>query len=106
MASTAVLPASGVDFDVPRIASFLSVPNDDIISLFSTTNDCVASILQAILVKAKEYDELRAGKLRLEVEVEQSVRTADSRVKSMKGQLDSVLVETQELRIKASDAGQ
>ena len=57
------------------------------------------------MTKANEFDNLRADKLRVEVELEQSVRTADSRVKSMKGQLDSALVETQELRAKVSNTG-
>lgn len=105
MASAEVLTAGGVEFDLGRIATFLSVPDEDISALASITEDYVSTILQAIAAKADEFDELRADKLRVEVELEQSVRTADSRVKSMKGQLDSALAETQELRAKASNTG-
>ena len=64
-----------------------------------------ANVQTAATTKANEFDELRAEKLRIEVELEQSVRTADSRVKSMKGQLDEALRETQELRKRAGDSG-
>jgi len=97
--------AGGVQLDAARLATFLSVSSEDIRSLASITEAYIASILQAVVAKANEFDELKADKLRVEVELEQSVRTADSRVKSMKGQLDLALAETQELRMKASRIG-
>jgi nucleoprotein TPR len=105
MASAEVLMAGGVQLNPARLATFLSVSDEDIRSLASITEAYIASILQAVVAKANEFDELKADKLRVEVELEQSVRTADSRVKSMKGQLDLALAETQELRIKASRIG-
>lgn len=105
MASADVQTAGGIDHH--RIATFLSIPDSDIASLVSTiTEEYVVSILRSIAAKANDFDELRADKLRIEVELEQSVRTADSRVKSMKGQLDEALKETQELRKRAGDSGE
>jgi len=103
MASADVQTAGGIDRH--RIATFLSIPDTDIASLEKITEAYVASILQSIAVKANEFEELRADKLRIEVELEQSVRTADSRVKGMKGQLDEALRETQELRKRAGESG-
>ena len=62
-------------------------------------------ILTSITIKAKEYDELRADRMRAEVGLEQSVRTAENKVKGMKGQLDSALKENQQLREKLNSAG-
>jgi nucleoprotein TPR len=98
-----VAPPPGVD--PYRLSTFLSVPESDITSLASISQPYVTSILEAIARKANEFDELRADKLRLEVELEQAVRTADSRVRSMKGQLDEALKETQELRAKVEKTG-
>jgi nucleoprotein TPR len=103
MASADVLTAGG--FDVTRLAAFLAMPDEDVAALASITEDYVASFLQAVVAKANEFDNLKAEKIKIEVELEQCVRTADSRVKSMKGQLDSALAETQELRQKVSNTG-
>jgi nucleoprotein TPR len=101
MADVALPP--GVD--PYRLSTFLSVPESDILSLASISQPFVSSVLEAIARKANEFDELRADKLRLEVELEQAVRTADSRVRSMKGQLDEALQETQGLRAKVEQTG-
>lgn len=105
MASADVLTAGGVELNTTRLATFLAVPEDDVVALSNLAEDCVASILKAINAKANEFDELKADKLKADIELEQAVRTADSRVKSMKGQLDAALAETQELRQKLSTTG-
>lgn len=105
MASPDVLMSGGVQVDISRLSTFLDVPDEQVAALSTITEDYIVSILQAVLAKANEFDDLKADKLKLEVELEQCVRTADSRVKSMKGQLDSAITETQELRLKASNTG-
>jgi len=92
-------------FDIPRLSSFLSVSQDSFSQFAAAAGDYVTVILTSITIKAKEYDELRADKMRAEVELEQSVRTTENKVKGMKGQLDSALKENQQLREKLSSAG-
>lgn len=101
MAAVALPPGT----DLPRISSFLSLPEDTIQAFASLPNDFIASILESLGVKAKEYDELKADKLRLGVELEQTVRKAETKTKSMKSQLDGALQETQELRTKLNQLG-
>lgn len=97
--------SGGVQVDITRLSTFLDVPDEQVAALSTMTEDYIVSILQAVLSRANEFDDLKADKLKLDVELEQCVRTADSRVKSMKGQLDSALAETQELRLKVSNTG-
>lgn len=105
MASPGALMSGGVQVDITRLSTFLDVPDEQVAALSAMTEYCVVSILQAVLARANEFDDLKADKLKLDVELEQCVRTADSRVRSMKGQLDSALAETQELRLKVSNTG-
>lgn len=107
MASADVLSPSPGDgaIDVSRLSHFLSLPEDVISALTGITEGSVASVLRAIDEKSKEHDNLRADTLRIEVELEQAVRTADNRVKAMKTQLDSSLAETQDLRAKLNASG-
>lgn len=92
-------------FDIPRLSSFLSVSQESFSQFAAAAGDYVTVILTSITIKAKEYDELKADKMRAEVELEQSVRTAENKVKGMKGQLDSALKENQQLRENLSFAG-
>lgn len=107
MASVDVLSSSpgGGAIDVSRLSNFLSLPEDVISSFAGITGDYVTSVLRAIDNKSREHDNLRADALRIEVELEQAVRTADNRVKAMKTQLDSSLAETQDLRSKLNTSG-
>lgn len=107
MASADVLSLSsgGGAIDVFRLSNFLSLPEDVISTLADITEDYVTLVLGAIDRKSREHDNLRADTLRVEVELEQAVRTADNRVKAMKTQLDSSLAETQDLRSKLNTSG-
>ncbi|KAG0132741.1 hypothetical protein HOY82DRAFT_295973 [Tuber indicum] len=107
MASVDVLtpsPEGGGAIDVTRLSTFLLVGEDVISSLAGITEDYITSVLRAIDDRAREYEDLRADKLRIEVELEQSVRTTDNKVKGMKKQLDASLVETQELKSKLENS--
>lgn len=107
MASADALSPSpgGGTIDVSRLSRFLSLPEDIISSLAGITEHYVTSVLRAIDEKSREHVNLRADTLRIEVELEQAVRTADNRVKAMKTQLDSSLAETQDLRVKLNTSG-
>ena len=92
-------------FDIPRLSSFLSVPHECLDHLAAAAGEYVVTILSSINAKAVEYDELRADKMRAEVELEQSVRTSAVKVKGIKGQLDAALKENQVMRERLSAAG-
>ena len=92
-------------FDILRLSSFLSVPHESLDQLAATAGEYAVTILSSINAKAVEYDELRADKMRAEVELEQEVRTSAVKVKGIKGQLDAALKENQVMRERLSAAG-
>ncbi|KAF3912109.1 hypothetical protein ABW21_db0204607 [Orbilia brochopaga] len=91
-------------FDVPKISAFLEIPQVTIEALAANTEAAVATILQALTSKARLHDEVKADKIRLEVELEQSARTAKARVQSMKTRMETAQAETQDLRKQVSEA--
>lgn len=99
-------PAGGLnDDEISRISSFYTLEQQNLTELLDPSNSFIPVLYRAMLAKAVQFDELRNAKLRVDVELEQAVRTADTRVRTMKTQLDSALQETQELRAKSNASG-
>lgn len=92
--------------DVPYLSRFLSIPQPSLTaSLEAPTVDLVASVLQAVAIKAREFDELKADKVRQEVELENAVRSGESRTRSLKASVEKGLKEVSELRAKLNEQG-
>lgn len=100
------LVAAPPGVDLPRITAFLQLPDDVVSSLASLSESFIPSLLERISEKALEFDGLKADKMRLSVEIEQKVRTAEHKTKAMKVQLDGALTEARELRVKVAEAGE
>jgi nucleoprotein TPR len=95
-----------VEIDVRAIASFASIPDSTISStLENPTVDLVRTLLQNISKRAHEYEQLKTQKLRLEVELETSVRTSESKAKALKGQVEKGLAEITRLRTELQNSG-
>jgi nucleoprotein TPR len=92
--------------DVGYLAASYSVPEPTIQSLLSApTVELVQSFLAQIETKAREYDELRSEKLRSDVELENAIRSSDTRARSLKASADNAIKEAEELRQKLSQEG-
>ncbi|KAI9806609.1 MAG: hypothetical protein M1825_006066 [Sarcosagium campestre] len=87
--------------DLPYLSNYLSIAEP---SLQATSEDptveLVNSLLQAVAAKAREHDEIRADKLRLDVELENAVRTGETRTRGLKSTVDKALKEAADLREK------
>ncbi|KAF3916762.1 hypothetical protein ABW20_dc0107797 [Dactylellina cionopaga] len=96
-------PATSL-FDIPKISAFLEIPQVTIEALSNISDTFVATVLEALTAKARLHDEVKADKLRLEVELEQNARTANARVNSMKNRMETAQTETQGLRKQVAEA--
>jgi nucleoprotein TPR len=91
--------------DVAYLATTFDVPETDVQTLLDApTADLVKSFLQSVAVKAHEYEELKAEKLKTDVELENTVRTSEAKVKAQKAQVTKHAKEVEELRTKLNDA--
>ena len=68
--------------------------------LDAPTIELVKEFLNSLSVKAKDFETLKADKLRSDVELENTVRTGESRVKALKGTVNKGLQEIEDLRKK------
>lgn len=92
--------------DIPFISSHYSIPETTLTTLTQApTVELVNQLLESITTKAREYDELKSDKLRLEVELENAVRTSESKIKVLKGSVEKGLAEIADLRTKLQEAG-
>lgn len=94
------------DVDTRAVASFISIPENTIHTLLDNpTIELVKSLLQAIATKATEYEQYKVQNLRLEVELEQSVRTRESKTKVLRNSAEKALAEASRLRVDLQNSG-
>jgi nucleoprotein TPR len=92
--------------EIPFLAAHYGVPESTFTTLTQDlAPDLVKQLLEAITSKAREYDELKSDKLRLEVELENAVRSNESKIKVLKNNVEKGLKEISELRSKLQESG-
>lgn len=92
--------------DTAYIAAAYSVPEPTLQTLLDApTTELVQQLLAKIESRAHEFDEVKAEKLRSDVELENAVRTGDSRARALKASVDKNLKELEEVRKKLNEEG-
>lgn len=80
---------AATDLDVIRLSSFCSLPQTSITTLLDApTTELVKSVLTAISSRAREWDELTAQNLKLNVELENAVRGGELKSRAIKASLE------------------
>jgi hypothetical protein len=94
------------EVDVRAVSYFASVPESSVTSLLnSPTTELVASLLNGIARKIKEYEQTKSQKVKLEVELETVVRTNESKTKVLQNSRDKALSESSKLRVELQTSG-
>ena len=92
--------------DLPFLASHYAVPEATLSTLTQApTVDLVQQLLESISTKARETEELKSDKLRLEVELENAVRSGELKAKALKSSAEKNRAEVSDLRTKLQEAG-
>lgn len=95
-----------ISWDVGHLSTFLGVPEPTITTLIDTpTLELVRAVLDAAARKAHDFEELQSEKLRLEVELENAVRSSENKVHGLKVTVENSLKEAAEIREKLSSEG-
>lgn len=91
--------------DIAYLASTYAVPEDNLQSLLDApTTDLVRQLLASLTDKGQDFDELRTEKLKVDVELENTIRTSDTKVKAQKASVARHAKEVEELRIKLNES--
>ena len=92
--------------DIPRVATFTSLPQDQIDQLLSApTAELVRQLLVNISKKAKEFEESASSRLKLRVELENANRSHEAKVKVLRSSLEKAAEETTKLRDQLKTSG-
>lgn len=93
--------------DTALIAAAFTVEELDVQNLLDgPTVDLVKDFLATLSIKAKDFDTIKADKLRSDVELENTVRGAESRAKGLKNTVNKGLEEIEQLRKQLDEQGE
>ncbi|ODM22944.1 hypothetical protein SI65_00533 [Aspergillus cristatus] len=91
--------------ELSYLSSHYSIPESTLSTLTQApTVELVNQLLESITKKAHENDELNSDKLRLEVELENAVRSTDSKIKVLKNSVEKGHAEVEETRKKLHES--
>lgn len=92
--------------DVQYLSAYLSVPEQILTSIVDTpTAELVRSVLEAVTAKAREHDELAADKLRVDIELENAVRSSETRIEGLRTTIEKSQKTLEDVRIKLKEEG-
>ena len=92
--------------DADYLSTYLSVPRQTLDSVIDTpTAELVKSVLNAVAAKAREHDELVADKLRVDIELENAVRSLETRTLSLRSNVEKAQRTVEEVRIELKKEG-
>ena len=95
-----------LQFDIPRLASFFTIPETSLNSLLtSPTVEIVQNLLGKASIKAREYEQLEAENTRLEIQLENVVRTDEAKIRVLKTSLEKSQKEVEQSRHKLQAEG-
>jgi nucleoprotein TPR len=98
------MAAAGLDVDL--LSAYLSLPQQTLISVLdSPTTELVRSVLEAITAKAREHQELAADKLHVDIELENAVRSSETRIEGLRASLEKSQKTVEETRTKLKEEG-
>lgn len=98
---------TAVAVDIGYLAASYSVTESTLHTLLDApTVDLVRALLEHIEAKARETDEIKAEKLRTDVELENTIRGGEARTRALKTSVDKGLQDVEELRKKLNESGE
>lgn len=92
--------------DLEYLSGYLSLPQSTLNSIVDIpTAELVQSVLEAVAAKAHEHDELVADKLRVDIELENAVRSSETRIAGLRSTVEKAQKTVEEVRTTLSEEG-
>ncbi|MCJ1381316.1 hypothetical protein MMC17_004426 [Xylographa soralifera] len=92
-----------VELNLPHLSSYLTFPETSLSTLLaSPTVDLVKSLLEKITTKSHEHERIQSEKLKLDVELENVVRAAESKARVLKATVDKGLKEVANINVPSN----
>lgn len=85
--------------DIPQLSSYLALPQTTITTILDApTAELVRTVLDKVSAKAREHNEIASEKIKLEVELENAVRSGETKSRVLKSSVEKGLKEITDLR--------
>jgi nucleoprotein TPR len=98
---------ASADVEVGFLAAHLGLPELTLTTAVSDpTTELVRSILQAVTVRAHEFNDLSSERLTQGIELENVIRSSEARTQSFKSTAEQALKDVEELRQKLKSEGE
>ena len=95
-----------IELDLSHLASYLTFPETSLSTLLaSPTVALVNNLLERITTKSHEHEQIQSEKLKLDVELENVVRAAESKARVLKATVEKGLKEVANVRRSLQDEG-
>jgi nucleoprotein TPR len=92
--------------DVDYLSGHFGLSQDTLVAVLDTpTAELVRSVLYAVTTKAREHDVLAAEKLRLDIELENAVRSSETRIEGLRSSVEKAQKTVEEVRTKLTEEG-
>ena len=92
--------------DIDYLSAYLSIPQQTLTSVVDApTAQLVQAVLEAVTIKARQHDELAADKWRVDVELENAVRSAETRIEGLRSSVEKAQKTVEELRTQLKEEG-
>lgn len=92
--------------DTNYLSGYLNLSHETLVSVLDApTTELVRSVLEAVTTKAREHDTLAADKLRVDIELENAVRSSETRIEGLRVGLDKAQKTVEEVRTKLKEEG-
>ena len=92
--------------DTDYLSAYLSLPQQTLSSVVDAPiAQLVQAVLEAVTVKAREHDVLAADKLRVDIELENAVRSAETRIEGLRSSVEKSQKTVEELRTQLKEEG-
>jgi len=97
---------AAAELDLAQLSTYCSLPQQSINTLLNApTTELVQTLLENVAAKAREHNDLASEKLKLEVELENAVRSGESKNRVLKGSIDKGVKEAADLKQKLRTQG-
>jgi nucleoprotein TPR len=92
--------------DVDYLSAYLDVPQQTVKNTIDApTAELIQAVLIAVTNKAREHDELVADKLRVDIELENAVRSSETRIEGLKASIEKAQKTAEEVRTQLKEEG-
>lgn len=95
-----------IALDLPYLSTYSNISEPNLVTLVqSPSKELVVSFIEQIIIRAQDYERLKAERLRADVELENAVRNGELHARALRANTDKAQEEAHALRKQLNEEG-